>query len=192
MADRITHRSNWSRRGCRWGGKWRRSKLGRAARPVAGAAGSDDGSAPSGSKGRCLTAWLRPKNTGITMSRDIDGIADLCKPAVAKRRDSPHTWAPTGVTANMTDIKPDLPWSIKGVTADVRARAKVAAKRDGLTMGAWLSQAIETRGRRAAGRRCGGAGRAGRYRGLIWTLWRRARSPWRRRCARLSPNCPDG
>ncbi|MEC7674070.1 MAG: hypothetical protein VYB89_00955 [Pseudomonadota bacterium] len=44
----------------------------------------------------------------------------------------------------MTDIKPDLPWSIKGVTADARARAKAAAKRDGLTMGAWLSQAIES------------------------------------------------
>ena len=68
----------------------------------------------------------------------------------------------------MTDIKPDLPWSIKGVTADARARAKAAAKRDGLTMGAWLSQAIESGdGRRAAGRRRGGAGRAGRYRGAI-------------------------
>ncbi|MEE3106303.1 MAG: hypothetical protein VX345_04740 [Pseudomonadota bacterium] len=44
----------------------------------------------------------------------------------------------------MTDIKPDLPWGIKGVTADARARAKAAAKRDGLTMGAWLSQAIES------------------------------------------------
>ena len=44
----------------------------------------------------------------------------------------------------MTDIKPDLPWSIKGVTAEARARAKDAAKRQGLTMGAWLSQAIES------------------------------------------------
>ena len=43
----------------------------------------------------------------------------------------------------MNDSKADLPWSIKGVTADARARAKAAAKRDGLTMGAWLSQAIE-------------------------------------------------
>ena len=44
----------------------------------------------------------------------------------------------------MTDIKPNLPWSIKGVTTDARARVKAAAKRDGLTIGAWLSQAIES------------------------------------------------
>ena len=42
----------------------------------------------------------------------------------------------------MTNSKPDLPWSIKGVTAEARARAKAAAKRDGVTMGAWLSQTI--------------------------------------------------
>lgn len=43
----------------------------------------------------------------------------------------------------MTKTKPDLPWSIKGVDVEVRARAKDAAKRDGLTMGAWLSEAIK-------------------------------------------------
>ena len=98
----------------------------------------------TGSKPVALPLGYAPKIPGSRCACDINGIADLCKPAVAKRRDSPHTWAAHTETANMTDIKPDLPWSIKGVTADARARAKAAAKRDGLTMGAWLSQAIES------------------------------------------------
>ena len=43
----------------------------------------------------------------------------------------------------MMTLKTRFTVGIKGVTAEARARAKAAAKRDGLTMGAWLSQTIE-------------------------------------------------
>ncbi len=36
------------------------------------------------------------------------------------------------------------PWSVKGVDADTRLLAKQSARRAGLTIGAWLKQAIET------------------------------------------------
>lgn len=46
----------------------------------------------------------------------------------------------------MTDRKSDMPWSIKGVSAEARTLAKAAAAREGLTMGEWVSRAIHRRG----------------------------------------------
>jgi localization factor PodJL len=46
----------------------------------------------------------------------------------------------------MTDRKSDMPWSIKGVSAEARTLAKAAAAREGLTMGEWVSRAIQRRG----------------------------------------------
>lgn len=39
---------------------------------------------------------------------------------------------------------PASPWSVKGVDADARAAAKLAARRAGLTLGAWLNQTIRS------------------------------------------------
>lgn len=39
---------------------------------------------------------------------------------------------------------PASPWSVKGVDADARAAAKLAARRAGLTLGAWLNHTIRT------------------------------------------------
>jgi localization factor PodJL len=42
---------------------------------------------------------------------------------------------------------PTSPWSVKGIDRDARAAAKLAARRSGLTLGAWLNQMIrETAG----------------------------------------------
>lgn len=44
---------------------------------------------------------------------------------------------------------PNSPWCVKGIGRDVRAAAKQAAQRDGITIGAWLSGLIlEAVGRR--------------------------------------------
>ena len=36
------------------------------------------------------------------------------------------------------------PWSVKGVDPEARDAAKIAARRSGLTVGAWLTQTIRT------------------------------------------------
>ena len=36
------------------------------------------------------------------------------------------------------------PWSVKGIDADTRETAKLAARRAGVTLGAWLNQTIRT------------------------------------------------
>lgn len=38
----------------------------------------------------------------------------------------------------------DQPWSVKGIPPSLRTRIKAAARRDGLTVGAWLAMAAET------------------------------------------------
>lgn len=44
-------------------------------------------------------------------------------------------------------MKQGLPWSIKGIDPDARDVAKAAAKRDGVTLGAWMTQMIFDMGR---------------------------------------------
>lgn len=46
----------------------------------------------------------------------------------------------------MTKMKPNAPWSVKGIERDARETAKEAAKREGLTVGEWLNQIIYTAG----------------------------------------------
>ncbi len=39
-------------------------------------------------------------------------------------------------------MKPGIPWSVKGIEPEVRAAAKVAARRSGMTLGEWLNSVI--------------------------------------------------
>jgi len=39
-------------------------------------------------------------------------------------------------------MKPGIPWSVKGIGDDAREAAKQAARRSGLTLGAWLNSVI--------------------------------------------------
>ncbi|MFN0023292.1 MAG: hypothetical protein ACKVS5_05265, partial [Parvularculaceae bacterium] len=43
-------------------------------------------------------------------------------------------------------MKPNVPWSVKGIDKDARETAKAAAQREGLTVGEWLNQTIYTAG----------------------------------------------
>lgn len=43
-------------------------------------------------------------------------------------------------------MKPNAPWSVKGIERDARETAKEAARREGMTVGEWLSQVIQTAG----------------------------------------------
>ncbi len=43
-------------------------------------------------------------------------------------------------------MKPNAPWSVKGIERDARETAKEAARREGMTVGEWLSQVIYTAG----------------------------------------------
>lgn len=47
-------------------------------------------------------------------------------------------------------MKPNAPWSVKGIERDARATAKEAARREGMTVGEWLSQVIQSAGDPAA------------------------------------------
>ena len=73
-----------------------------------------------------------------------------------------------------------------------RARLrKAAAKLDGLTMGAWLSQAIESGDDAPPAADVGAPVALADIEARLDAL-RRGWSPWRRRFTRSSPNCPDG
>ena len=39
-------------------------------------------------------------------------------------------------------MRPGIPWSVKGIEPEAREAAKIAARRAGMTLGAWLNQAI--------------------------------------------------
>src|SRR5262245_57451891 len=39
-------------------------------------------------------------------------------------------------------MKPGIPWSVKGIDAETREAAKEAARRAGMTLGAWLKAVI--------------------------------------------------
>jgi localization factor PodJL len=39
-------------------------------------------------------------------------------------------------------MKPGVPWSVKGIDPEVRAAAKTAARRAGMTLGEWLNGVI--------------------------------------------------
>ena len=39
-------------------------------------------------------------------------------------------------------MRPAVPWSVKGIEPEAREAAKQAARRAGMTLGAWLNQAI--------------------------------------------------
>src|SRR5690606_13170861 len=41
-----------------------------------------------------------------------------------------------------TGMKPGIPWSVKGIGSDAREAAKEAARRRGMTLGAWLNTMI--------------------------------------------------
>ena len=43
-------------------------------------------------------------------------------------------------------MKSNAPWSVKGIERDARETAKEAARREGMTVGEWLSQVIYTAG----------------------------------------------
>lgn len=43
-------------------------------------------------------------------------------------------------------MKPNAPWSVKGIERDARETAKEAARREGLTVGEWLTQMIQAHG----------------------------------------------
>ncbi|HWU25262.1 MAG TPA: hypothetical protein VN154_02555, partial [Rhizomicrobium sp.] len=39
-------------------------------------------------------------------------------------------------------MQPDLPWNIAGIPAEVREAARAAARREGLSLGEWLTRHI--------------------------------------------------
>lgn len=55
--------------------------------------------------------------------------------------------------------KSPSPWSVKGVDPEAREAAKIAARKAGMTVGAWLSQII----RQSASEQLRGGGRAAQY-----------------------------
>src|SRR5262245_6169376 len=48
----------------------------------------------------------------------------------------------SGLPFERLNMKPGIPWSVKGIEPEVREAAKDAARRSGLTLGEWLNNAI--------------------------------------------------
>ena len=44
-------------------------------------------------------------------------------------------------------MRPGVPWNVKGIEADAREMAQLAARRAGVSLGEWLTQVIMTEGR---------------------------------------------
>ena len=46
-------------------------------------------------------------------------------------------------------MRPGVPWNVKGIEAEAREMAQLAARRAGVSLGDWLTQVIMTEGRGA-------------------------------------------
>src|SRR6185436_11321705 len=49
----------------------------------------------------------------------------------------------------MIRMRPGVPWNVKGIEAEAREMAQLAARRAGVSLGDWLTQVIMTEGRGA-------------------------------------------
>src|SRR5258706_13364823 len=54
----------------------------------------------------------------------------------------PQDTFPSGCGGKRVEMRPDLPWNVAGIPPEAREAARAAARREGLSVGEWLTRRI--------------------------------------------------